>query len=110
LEFLWRLSFGSPLPPSLVDFAVEAVGAGSPIIALGIALLKHDIPGILTSLEGIAKDPIISTKLTAFGLPIAKDISIIGAATKLFRVLDFLSSEFIAAIAFPNDTLTIRAQ
>lgn len=110
-ELLWRGVTGSPLPQNVADFALQIAAEAdhSGFVDLAIAARDLDFIGALEAIEEITKDPILTTQLTAFGLPIA-NLSILSSAQRLFRLLEFEADEFIAATKFPTDTLTLTAR
>ncbi len=112
-EFLWRATTGSPFPTTAVEWLETFVSAAlptslRPLFALGAAVAKGDLGGVLTAVDELEKDPILSTQLTALGFSVEK-FSIIQSSVRIFRTLEFLSFEFIAAKSFSTDTLTICA-
>lgn len=110
-ELLWRAYFASEMPQNLIELALEvtAIGLGD-FAELGLAVYNNDIPSILIIVEKISKEQFLSTELTNRGIPIAEKVSVVKQATRLYRILEFLTDEFLAAKLFPADGLTIKAR
>jgi len=105
-EFLWRSYSGSQLPWTVIDYAGEL----NPLVALGSAIVDRNVIDIINAIQKIAGDPLISTQLTALGIPIFQRFNLITNATRVLRILEFLTFELITAEKYPNDALTIKAQ
>jgi hypothetical protein len=108
-ELLWRAFTGNSLPQDAADFAIQVSARSNKFANLAVAASQGDLIGVITAIDRITEDPLFSTQLTVFGLPIAEKVNILSKAKRLFKVMEFEVNEFIAAEKFPTDTLTVTA-